>query len=433
MGARVLVVDDDPWILRMVSATLEKKSYVVDTAREGRQALERARAVRPDVIISDVMMPVMDGWTFVQQLRTIPALATVPVIFLTALGKDEARLRELGLSPDDYLAKPFRFSDLEKRVASALANHQGSSSYSSTGSGTYPSVPPTNGGHELTPHPHAPAGGVPPREGAAPYPPYPYPPPQGYPAPQPPPGYPPQPYPPYPGFPQAAPYPYPPGYPAPPPGYPPPQAAPGYPPPVPPYYPPQAPTPPQPQAPPQPPTAAPPPSAPHPRATPAPQHPGSHAQTQAAPTGPQPAIAPAGPRLGPPAIEQPGHLTPSGSFPAQRRTTAMSGRLEQLGLSSLLVMMEMERKDGVITLKELESGEIGRIFLRTGQVVSARVDARGELDGRASVYTMLTWRAGAFSFNAMEVDMEDTVQATTTHLLMEGARLIDEANRGGGF
>lgn len=112
MGARVLVVDDDPWILRMVSATLEKKSYVVDTAREGRQALERARAVRPDVIISDVMMPVMDGWTFVQQLRTIPALATVPVIFLTALGKDEARLRELGLSPDDYLAKPFRFSDL---------------------------------------------------------------------------------------------------------------------------------------------------------------------------------------------------------------------------------------------------------------------------------------------------------------------------------
>ena len=78
---------------------------------------------------------------------------------------------------------------------------------------------------------------------------------------------------------------------------------------------------------------------------------------------------------------------------------------------------------------KLESGVVGRIFLRTGQVVSARLDARPDLDGRQSVYAMLMWRAGAFSFNAMEVDMEDTVQSSTTHLLMEGARLIDEANR----
>src|SRR5205085_2663088 len=92
----------------------------------------------------------------------------------------------------------------------------------------------------------------------------------------------------------------------------------------------------------------------------------------------------------------PSHLTPSGQFPAQHRSTAMSGRLEQLGLSSLLVMMEMERKDGVLTLKELESGAIGRIFIRRGQVVSARIDARPEIDGRSSVYEMLTWKAGAF-------------------------------------
>ncbi|MFO0634179.1 MAG: response regulator [Nannocystaceae bacterium] len=414
MGARVLVVDDDPWILRMVSATLEKKSYVVDTAREGRQALERARAVRPDVIISDVMMPVMDGWTFVQQLRAIPQLATIPVIFLTALGKDEARLRELGLSPDDYLAKPFRFSDLEKRVASALANNQGAGSYQ-TNSGAFPStatpapgMPPGSAPRESTPPPGR--EGAP--EAAPPYPPpYPYPPPPGYP-PQPA-GYPPQAYPPYPGFPAGAPYPYPPGYPAPPPGYPPAAAPYPYPPP------PAAPAPAPPPAPAIPPT-------PLPSTVP---HVGPGAAT---PSAPLPSVAPvAAPRVGPPPVEQPSHVTPSGSFPAQRRTTAMSGRLEQLGLSSLLVMMEMERKDGVITLKELESGAVGRIFLRTGQVVSARIDARADLDGRQSVYTMLTWRAGAFSFNAMEVDMEDTVQATTTHLLMEGARLIDEANRGG--
>ncbi|MBL4686640.1 MAG: response regulator, partial [Nannocystaceae bacterium] len=128
MGARVLVVDDDPWILRMVTATLQKKDFVVDTAREGRQALERAQANPPDVIISDVMMPVMDGWTFVQRLRGIPRLASVPVIFLTALGKDEAKLRSLGMGPEDFLPKPFRFEELEKRVSAALQNSAASAS-----------------------------------------------------------------------------------------------------------------------------------------------------------------------------------------------------------------------------------------------------------------------------------------------------------------
>ena len=363
----------------MVSATLEKKGYVVDTAREGRQALERARSVRPDVIISDVMMPVMDGWTFVQQLRAIPQLASVPVIFLTALGKDEGRLRDLGLSPDDYLAKPFRFSDLERKVASALSNSQGQGSYrtnagqNQTSSGVNREFTPARSDATIDP-----ATGLP-----YPYPPAPYPP--GYPPP--PPGYPPQGYPPYPYPQQAAPYPYPP-----PPGYPP-QAPAPYP------YPPPAPPPQQ---------AAAPPSGPYP--------PVGAPPVTAIPPGMRPADPPA-------------HVTATGSFPEQRRNTAMSGRLEQLGLSSLLVMMEMERKGGVITLKELESGVVGRIFLRRGQIVSARLDARPDLDGRQSVYVMLTWRAGAFSFNAMEVDMEDTVQSSTTHLLMEGARLIDEANR----
>ncbi len=362
----------------MVSATLEKKSYTVDTAREGRQALERARAQPPDVIISDVMMPVMDGWTFVQQLRSIPELAAIPVIFLTALGKDEARLRELGLSPDDYLAKPFRFSDLEKRVASALANRQGAGSYKSQAG-----VP----GREFTPAP---------QPGSAPDPAtfagYPYPP--GYP----PAGYPPPPYPYPPGYPPA-PYPYPP-----PPGYPP-------------------------AAQPYPPAAAPAPAPPYPPAVAVPAPP-------AAPPGPPIAVATPGHlRLGatPQRTDDGGHLTPSGSFPAQHRNTAMSGRLEQLGLSSLLVMMEMERKDGLLTLKEMETGDVGRIFLRAGHVVSARIDQHAGLDGRQSIYAMLAWRAGAFSFNAMEVDMEDTVQSSTTHLLMEGARLIDEAKRESDF
>ncbi|RMG99089.1 MAG: response regulator, partial [Deltaproteobacteria bacterium] len=164
-AARVLVVDDDPWILRMVTATLQKKQYVVDTAQDGRQALQKAQASPPDVVITDVMMPVMDGWAFVQQLRTIPHLAYTPVIFLTALGRDEATLRQMGIRPEDYLTKPFRFDDLEKRVTAALERRKDASA---------PGYAPTPGSAP-TIVPGAPQG-YPPQG----YPPQGYPP-QGYP------------------------------------------------------------------------------------------------------------------------------------------------------------------------------------------------------------------------------------------------------------
>src|SRR5690606_35177109 len=89
--------------------------------RDGQQALQKAQQHPPDMIITDVMMPVMDGWALVQQLRADPTLADIPVLFLTALGKDEDRLHALGLKPDDYVTKPFRFDDLERRVLKALA------------------------------------------------------------------------------------------------------------------------------------------------------------------------------------------------------------------------------------------------------------------------------------------------------------------------
>ena len=105
------------------------------------------------------------------------------------------------------------------------------------------------------------------------------------------------------------------------------------------------------------------------------------------------------------------------------------GRLEQLGLSSLIVMMEMERKDGVLALSNAEDKRVGRIFIRKGQIVHSRIDKNKELDGKQCIYEMMQWEKGRFAFSAMEVDMEDTVGASPTALLMEGARLIDEANR----
>jgi CheY-like chemotaxis protein len=371
MGARVLVVDDDPWILRMVTATLEKRNYVVDTAKGGQQALERAHAHPPDLIISDVMMPVMDGWTFVEHLKSDPRLSTVPVIFLTALAKDEDRLRSLGMGPDDYLAKPFRFDDLEKRVSAALAK--------SSGIGQAPKPvrapragPRTPDAITTGPEPDEPTTAFPPAPAYGAYPPVAYgpagypPPPQGY--------YPPQ----YPGQYGPMGYPYPPH--------------PGYP-----HYPPQYP----------------------------PQGAGSMTETQPIPNVPPPAA----PSPASAASEADKDALDEGRPSKPRRTTALGGRLEQLGLSSLLVMMEMERKDGVLTLEENDDAGIGRIFLRRGQVVCAKIDEQTSLGGRECVYEMLQWRKGRFSFNAMEVDMEDTVNSSTTHLLMEGARLIDEANR----
>src|SRR5215470_14253609 len=119
-ATRILVVDDDAWILRMVTTVLEKRGYEVEVARDGEEGLAQAQASPPDLIITDVMMPRLDGWALVKQLRARAELALVPVIFLTALGSDEDRIRGFRLGADDYLAKPFRFEELDLRVAKAL-------------------------------------------------------------------------------------------------------------------------------------------------------------------------------------------------------------------------------------------------------------------------------------------------------------------------
>jgi hypothetical protein len=120
----------------------------------------------------------------------------------------------------------------------------------------------------------------------------------------------------------------------------------------------------------------------------------------------------------------------SGSFSGAIKRTGLSGRLEQLGLSSLLVMMEMERKDGVLQLQNSADKKVGRIFIRKGQVIQARIEKDTVTrDGAHCVYHMLCWDKGRFHFTAMDIEMEDLVRTSTTSLLMEGARLIDEANR----
>lgn len=247
VAPRILVVDDDDWILRMVTTALAKRGYDVAIARDGEDALVAlATAPPPDVIITDVMMPRLDGWSFVKKLRARPELAFVPVLFLTALGSDDDRMRGFRLGADDYLPKPFRFEELELRVGKAL----------------------------------------------------------------------------------------------------------------------------------------------RPRAM------------------------------------------PKFDTIAKAKPTALHGSLDQFGLSSLLVILEMERKSGVLVLTrvgDLGNTQTGRVFIRAGRIVRARLEGEAAPINQAAVFYLLTWSSGGFEFTALEVDMEDEIRTSTTALLLEGARRIDEA------
>lgn len=244
MAPHVLVADDDAWILRMVATVLEKRGYSVETAVDGEDALQRALARTPDLLITDVMMPKMDGWSLVRQLRSHAELAMLPVIFLTALSSEDDRIRGFRLGADDYVTKPFRFEELDLRVAKTLRR-----------------------------------------------------------------------------------------------------------------------------------TAQ---------------------QVQ----------------------ETRDQLAGSG----------LRGDLSQVGLSSLLVLIEMERKTGLLALRAPSNGPSAQILVREGKVVHARLDDAEEPVDAECVYYLLTWGGGEFEFVACVVEGVDRVSVSTTHLLMEGARLMDEGN-----
>ena len=230
----------------MVKTMMESRGYTVDTAKEGQEGLDKSFTFLPDLIITDVLMPNMNGWSFVRALRSHEEMALVPVIFLTGLNSDEDRILGFRLGADDYLPKPFRFEELYLRVEKALRNSRL-----------------------------------------------------------------------------------------------------------------------------------------------------MKAQVQNMGRGGE--------------VEQ----------------ADLNGDLAQLGVSSIMTFLSIEGKSGVLTLKALDTG---RVFLQNGQPVAASIEGRENSTGADMIYEMLTWRAGKFSFSALEVDMADQVNMSTTHLLLEGARRIDEDN-----
>ena len=117
MAISVLIVEDDPNIRELLQLYLEKDGYAVTMAADGGQGLEKFRAIRPNLVLLDVMMPVMNGWEVCKAIR---AEGNTPIIMLTAKGETDDKVMGLKAGADDYVTKPFEMKELLARVEAVL-------------------------------------------------------------------------------------------------------------------------------------------------------------------------------------------------------------------------------------------------------------------------------------------------------------------------
>ncbi len=113
----ILVVDDEPRYLRLVEMSLTSNEYAVETATNGKEAVEVVAQHQPDLILLDVMMPIMDGFSATHRIREF---SNVPIIIVTAKGEEHDRVRGLDGGADDYIVKPFSAQELLARVRAVL-------------------------------------------------------------------------------------------------------------------------------------------------------------------------------------------------------------------------------------------------------------------------------------------------------------------------
>ncbi len=117
MAISVLIVEDDPNIRELLQMYLEKDGYAVTLACDGGQGLDKFRAIKPDLVLLDVMMPVMDGWAVCKAIRQE---SSTPVIMLTAKGETDDKVMGLKAGADDYVTKPFEMKELLARIEAVL-------------------------------------------------------------------------------------------------------------------------------------------------------------------------------------------------------------------------------------------------------------------------------------------------------------------------
>ena len=115
---RILIVEDDARVLVFLVDQLESEGYEVFTARDGIEGLNKAKEIRPDLIILDVMLPKMDGYEVCQQLKQTPNTWIIPVLMLTAKSRKQDVVKGLEIGADDYLSKPYDPMELAARLKS---------------------------------------------------------------------------------------------------------------------------------------------------------------------------------------------------------------------------------------------------------------------------------------------------------------------------
>jgi two-component system, OmpR family, response regulator len=145
--ARLLVVDDEPNILDLLSASLRFAGFDVDTAANGLEAVRRAEAAAPDLLVLDVMMPGIDGFEVVRRLRKVGIHA--PVVFLTARDGTEDKITGLTLGGDDYVTKPFSLEEVVARIRAVLRRTKASMPEESTSRLSFADIELDDDTHEV--------------------------------------------------------------------------------------------------------------------------------------------------------------------------------------------------------------------------------------------------------------------------------------------
>jgi DNA-binding response OmpR family regulator len=121
-GKKVLVVDDEPFILRSLTFVLRKEGFEVFEATNGEEALERIRAERPQLVLLDVMMPKKNGYEVLQEVKGDAELKDTYVVMLTAKGQEADRVKGMALGVDEYMTKPFSPLKIVERAKAVLAD-----------------------------------------------------------------------------------------------------------------------------------------------------------------------------------------------------------------------------------------------------------------------------------------------------------------------
>jgi DNA-binding response OmpR family regulator len=117
MTTKILIVDDEPRYLRLMEANLVTEGYSVIKATNGQEAVDKVAREQPDLVLLDIMMPVLDGFAATERIREF---SSIPIIVVTARGEESARVRGLDLGADDYIVKPFSATELLARVRAVL-------------------------------------------------------------------------------------------------------------------------------------------------------------------------------------------------------------------------------------------------------------------------------------------------------------------------